>query len=56
MDMPKIIIKFVITDANGNKQHEGTFNYTDIGERRACAERFNQCLLEGYTVTTRKVK
>ena len=56
MEMPPIRIKYVITDAKGNKLHEGTYNYTDIGERRACAERFNACLLEGNTVTTRRVK
>ena len=56
MDMPAIKIKFVILNADGTKHHEGTFNYTDINERRACAERFNQCLLDGYTVTTRRVK
>lgn len=56
MEMPAIKIKYVITDAKGNKLHEGTYNYTDIGERRACAERFNACLLEGHTVTTRRVK
>lgn len=56
MEMPAIKIKYVVTDAKGNKVHEGTYNYTDIGERRACAERFNQCLIDGYTVTTRRVK
>lgn len=56
MDLPIIRIKYVITDDKGHKVQEGTYNYTDMGERRACAERFNTCLLEGYTVTTRRVK
>ena len=56
MELPAIKIKFIILNTDGSKHHEGIFNFTDIGERRACAERFNQCLLEGYTVTTRRVK
>lgn len=56
MDMPAIKIKFVILNADGTKHHEGIYNFTDVQERRACAERFNQCLLEGFTVTTRRVK
>lgn len=56
MDLPAIRIKFVIQNDKGEKVHEGTFNYTDLSERRACSERFNKCLLEGYTVTTRRVK
>lgn len=56
MELPAIRIKFVITDEKGQKVHEGTFNFTDVGERRACSERFNQCLLDGYTVTTRRIK
>lgn len=56
MEMPAIRIKYTINDDKGQKVHEGTFNYTDLNERRACAERFNQCLLDGYTVITRRVK
>lgn len=56
MEMPPIRIKFIILNQDGTKHHEGFYNYSDIGERRACAERFNQCLLDGYTVTTRRVK
>ena len=56
MELPAIKIKYVITDDKGNKVHEGVYNYTDINERRACAERFNTCLIDGYTVTTRRVK
>lgn len=56
MDMPAIKIKFVILNMDGTKHHEGVFNFSDVTERRTCAERFNQCLLEGYTVTTRRVK
>lgn len=56
MEMPTIKIKFLILNSDGTKHHEGTFNFSDTAERRACAERFNQCLLEGYTVTTRRIK
>lgn len=56
MDMPKIMIAFTIKDELGKTIHEGRFNYTDMAERRACAERFNQCLLDGYIVTTKRVK
>ncbi len=56
MELPAIKIRFTITDNSGKKIHEGTFNFTDVGERRACSERFNKCLHDGYTVTTKRVK
>lgn len=56
MEMPRIVIKFVITKPDGTKHHEGTYNMSDAKEKRACASRFNDCLLNGYTVTTRRVK
>lgn len=56
MEMPVIKIKFIILNKDGTKHHEGHFNFANEQERRACAERFNQCLLQGYTVTTRRVK
>lgn len=56
MELPRILIEFIILTPAGKVQHQGSYSYTDVGERRACAERFNQCLLDGYTVTTRRVK
>ena len=56
MELPKIMIKFTISDtATGNVIHTGKFNFTNEGERRNCSARFNQCLLDGYTVTTVRV-
>lgn len=56
MELPAIKIKYTILNKDGTKHHEGQFNFTDEQERRACAERFNHCLLNGYTVTTRRIK
>lgn len=56
MELPKIMIHYTIKDDKGKVETEGTFNFTNLGERRACAERFNKCLLEGYEVTTKRVR
>lgn len=56
MELPVIKIEYVITHPDGTEQAKGTFNFTDMAARRACAERFNKCVLDGFTVTTRRVK
>ena len=56
MEMPPIRIKFIILNQDGTKHHSGSFNFNDANERRACAERFNECLLQGYTITTTRVR
>ena len=54
MELPKIMIQYTISK-DGKVVHTGKFNYTDDAERKNCASRFNQCLLDGYTVTTVRV-
>lgn len=55
MELPKIMIQFTISDNTGKVIHTGKFNFTNDGERKNCSSRFNQCLLDGYTVTTVRV-
>lgn len=56
MELPQIRIKYIILNKDGTKHREGTYNFMDPAERKSHSARFNDCLLDGYTVTTRRIK
>lgn len=49
-----IVVDFVITDPAGELHHVGSFHLSNDAERRACTERFHDCLMQGYSVSTKR--
>lgn len=51
---PDIVVDFTITTPDGKLHHKGSYRLSNDVERRACAERFHECLQQGYALTTRR--